>query len=111
MSDDWVDITTHGAAYQSQLNPSTGKYRHRWKDDLRNTFPPWEAGLSPKGNQQRRELTGPHPDPTEALLAKAAKVADLLWDEFCPGIRRTPEDDERYKSAALKVVEFLERTP
>lgn len=44
------------------------------------------------------------------------KVADAIWDEFCPGIRRTEEDNARYlrgAKAAIKSISkyLLERQP
>jgi hypothetical protein len=34
-------------------------------------------------------------------------VRQAIWDTFCPAIRRTPEDDERFREAAVAVLSTL----
>lgn len=39
------------------------------------------------------------------MIGPVDRVAALLWDEFCPGIRQTPGDAAHYRALASKVIE------
>lgn len=35
------------------------------------------------------------------------RVAKVIWDEFCPGIRMTDHDKAEYENTARKVIEAM----
>jgi hypothetical protein len=37
------------------------------------------------------------------------KVGDAIFDELCPGVRFTAEDDERYQAAARAAIAAIEK--
>jgi hypothetical protein len=46
---------------------------------------------------------------TPQNLHLIGKVGDAIFDQLCPGIRFTAEDDERYQAAARVAIDAIER--